>query len=152
MFGDIAHYANGIDLRADTFGIELKTRMRTFTLKNGTIHHCHGQFTLHDEQLEMFREVYSSQFELFLCLLRYDFARPVRSLKKDQHDVEGLISGREAWFVPWVFTDSYPVSPLPLQVRIAICLFVTLWLMPRNRTFVCLLALGRSYMFPARLS
>jgi len=110
VFGGITHHANGIDLRTDTFGIELKTRMRSFTLKNGTVRPCHGQFTLHEEQLCCFEEAYSSRLELYLCFLRYDFARPVRSLPQHQHDLVDLVSGREAWFVPWAFTGKYSVS------------------------------------------
>ena len=110
VFGGIGHHANGIDLRAAHFGIELKGRMREFYLRDGTVRHCHERFTLHDEQVEHFQRVYGSHLELFFCFLRYSLRRPVCSLPAEQHDVEKFIYDREAWFVPWAFADTYPVS------------------------------------------
>ena len=88
---------SGIDLLDESTGIELKSRLQTYS-KN---------FAVHAYQIDEYRAQLPNH-SLYWAFLFYDLTKPVKEIEVEE--VPKTVKSREAWFLDWNWIRQFPIS------------------------------------------
>lgn len=91
-------HSTGIDLLHEQFGVELKSKLDTYT----------KAFAVHEYQIQQFKEDNKDK-ELYWAFMLYSLDRPISKIQ-DEDSIAQHVTDRTVWFIEWDWINQFPSS------------------------------------------